>query len=109
GAWFAGDAPNASVVHKEDALIGEEWLTIERDISPPLGRYFTIEHRFIAAYDNLCRVDVLPWIAATPPAADLIFNIFDDTGARSPDAGLLEAEHGPRVARVLVPLRSVAH
>ncbi|MEO6029605.1 MAG: glycosyltransferase [Candidatus Binatia bacterium] len=97
GAWFDADAPRESVVHKEDALIAEEWLTPEREISPPLGRYFALEHRFVAAYDNLCRVDVLPWIPAPPPHVDVIFTLHD------------EAADGARVARVIAPLRDLPH
>ena len=96
-AWFDRDTPRTAVVHKEDALIAEEWLTPEREISPSLGRYFALEHHLVAAYDNLCRVDVLPWITAPPPAADVIFTLYED---------------GPgdtRVARVVAPLRALPH
>lgn len=95
GAWFDAAAPRATILHKEDALIAEEWLTTAREISPALGRYFALTHHFVAAYDNLCRVDVLPWITAPPPAVDMIFSLFEDGPA------------GARVARVVVPLRSV--
>jgi glycosyltransferase involved in cell wall biosynthesis/GT2 family glycosyltransferase len=97
GAWFDAQAPRETIVHKEDALIAEEWLTTEREISPPLGRYFALEHRFVAAYDNLCRVDVLPWITAPPPLADVIFSLYEDR------------PRGARVARVVAPLRALPH
>jgi len=97
GAWYDPQAPRETVLHKEDALIAEEWLTTEREISPPLGRYFALSHRFVAAYDNLCRIDVLPWITAPPPAIDVVFSLHED------------GPSGARVARVVAPLRSLPH
>ena len=94
-AWVAGDAPPETIVRKEDALIAEEWLTDAREMSPRLGSHSSVEHRFLAAYDNLCRIDVLPTVTAPPPAVDLVCSVYED---------------GPgytRVARVVTPLRDV--
>jgi hypothetical protein len=62
GAWFERDTPRTAVVHKEDA--DRQWLTPDRQISPSLDAT-ALEHHVVAAYDNLCRVDVLPDHRAT--------------------------------------------
>lgn len=91
GAWFApGTAPSA-VFRKEDALISEETLTRERELSPPIARHCRPTHAFTAAYDNLCRVDLLLWTTVRP-AGDLVFTLVE------------EAPETRRVARVAVPL-----
>lgn len=102
GAWVAEDAPPEAIAHKEAALIAEEFLSGERELSPALGRYYAAEHRFVAAYDHLCRVDVLPRIIAERPAVDVIFSLWDDG----------PVSHGAtstRLARVITPLRTLPH
>jgi len=95
--WFAPGAAPGTLIRKEDALVSEEILTAEREVSPPLGRYFRLERSFAAAYDNLCRVDVLVWRSATPPGVDLICTLAED----GPD--------GRTLARVATPLAELPH
>jgi glycosyltransferase involved in cell wall biosynthesis/GT2 family glycosyltransferase len=97
GAWFAADATGTDVLRKEDALIAEETLSLERELSPPLGAAYVATTEFTAAYDDLCRIDLLTWVNATPPPADLVLSVF----AGDPE--------GRRLARVSVPLAEVAH
>ena len=96
-AWVGAETRAEDIIRKEDALIAEEILTPEREPSPALGRYYAVEHRFVAAYDNLCRVDVRPWLTAAPPPVDMVFELWDD-GATP-----------VRLARVHVPLRALTH
>ena len=97
GAWFAPGTTGSDILRKEDALIAEETLSAERELSPPLGADYVASHEFTAAYDDLCRIDVLPWMGGPPPAADLVLTLFDT-----------EPE-GRRLAQVNVPLVEVAH
>ena len=97
GAWVAEAAPRDRLVRKEAALIAEESLTADRELSPALSRYYAVEHRFVAAYDNLCRIDLLPRVIGERPQADVVFSLWDD---------------GPtptRLARMVVPLWQIPH
>ncbi len=97
GAWIAADAPRERIARKEDALIAEESLSAERELSPALSRYYAAEHRFVAAYDNLCRIDVLPRVIGERPQVDVVFSLWDD---------------GPtptRVVRIAVALWQIPH
>ena len=97
GAWFATGTPAQAVLRKEDALVSEETLTGERQLSAPLGDGYTASHGFVAAYDNLCRIDVLLWAEPPLPPADLLFTLRDEGFA------------GRRVVRVVVPLAALRH
>jgi GT2 family glycosyltransferase/glycosyltransferase involved in cell wall biosynthesis len=97
GAWFAAGTRGTEVLRKEDALVAEETLRSDRELSEPLGGARVVGHEFVAAYDDLCRIDVLTWVRDTPPPADLLFTLW------SADAD------GRRLARVRVPLAEVAH
>ncbi|HEY2388369.1 MAG TPA: glycosyltransferase [Candidatus Binatia bacterium] len=97
GAWFVAGTRGSEVLCKEDALVAEETLRPERELSAPLGGDHVVAHEFVAAYDDLCRIDVLTWVRDTPPPADLLFTLW------SGDA------EGRRLARVRVPLAEVAH
>ncbi len=92
GAWVAEETPRERIVHKEAALVAEEFLGPTRELSPALGRYYAAEHRFVAAYDNLCRIDVLPRVIGERPQADVVFSLWD------------EGPTPARVARVVVAL-----
>ncbi|MCC6765431.1 MAG: glycosyltransferase [Deltaproteobacteria bacterium] len=92
GAWVAEEAPRERIVHKEAALVAEEFLGPARELSPALGRYYAAEHRFVAAYDDLCRIDVLPRVIGDRPQADVVFSLWD------------EGPTPARVARVCVAL-----
>ncbi len=94
--WFAAATPTATVLRKEDALIADEHLTTARELSPPLGQYYAPSWSFVAAYDNLCRIDVLPWLPAPPPAVDLVFTVTDD-------------QLGRELARVTMPFTALPH
>jgi glycosyltransferase involved in cell wall biosynthesis/GT2 family glycosyltransferase len=93
GAWFAPHTEARAVLHKEDALISEEVLSGDREVSLPLGKYYRQSYDFTATYDNLCRVDALVWRATeSPPAVDLLFTLNE------------EGPSGRRLARVAVAL-----
>jgi glycosyltransferase involved in cell wall biosynthesis/GT2 family glycosyltransferase len=95
--WFAPDTPPATVLHKEDALIAEALLTDDREISPPLGKFYRQEHTFEATYDNLCRIDILSWRTAASPRVDLLVTLRE------------EGPEGRRVVRVATPLAQLPH
>ncbi len=95
--WVADETPREQIIRKETALVSEEFLTADREPSPALSRYYAVEHRFVAAYDNLCRVDVRPWITGQPPAVDVVFALWDDGATPT------------RLARVRAPLQSLTH
>ncbi len=97
GAWFAPGTTGGEVLRKEDALIAEETLSAERLLSPALGADYVASHEFTAAYDDLCRIDLLTWAGGPPPASDLVLTLY----AGEPE--------GRRLARVSVPLTEVAH
>lgn len=97
GAWFAADTTGDEILRKEDALVAEETLSHERVLSPPLGDDHVIAHEFVAAYDDLCRIDVLTWVNGPVPAGDLFFTLY----TAPPD--------GRRLARVHVSLVEVVH
>jgi glycosyltransferase involved in cell wall biosynthesis/GT2 family glycosyltransferase len=97
GAWVAEETPPGRIVRKETALVAEEFLAPARELSPALGRYYAAEQCFTAAYDGLCRVDVLPHLIGERPQADIVFSLWDE---------------GPtpvRVARVAAALRQLPH
>ncbi len=97
GAWFATGTAAGEVLRKEDALIAEETLSTERELSPTVGAEYVASGDLVAAYDDLCRVDVLPWVHGTAAKGDLVFSLY----TADPDAR--------PVARVSVPLAEVAH
>ena len=97
GAWFVPHTAGGEILRKEDALVAEETLSRERALSEPLGGDHVVSHEFVAAYDDLCRIDVLTWLRGTPPPADLLFTLYADEPV------------GRRLARVQVPLAEVAH
>jgi glycosyltransferase involved in cell wall biosynthesis/GT2 family glycosyltransferase len=97
GAWFAPGMPAQAVLRKEDALVSEETLTSERQLSASLGDHYAAAHGFVAAYDNLCRIDVLLWAASPSPSVDLLFTLRE------------EAADGRRLARVAVALAALRH
>ncbi len=97
GAWFAPETPVEGVPLKEDALISEEFLTTDREISQPLGKHYSVGHTFLAAYDDLCRIDVLTWITEPRPPVDLIMTLREE----GPD--------GRQIARVVTPLATLPH
>lgn len=97
GGWFAPDTPSSTVIHKEDALVTEELLAGDREVSPPLGTYYHQEKVFVATYDNLCRVDLLLWRAAKPPGVDLLFTLSE------------EGPEGRRLVRIAAPLAQLPH
>lgn len=97
GAWFVPGTSGDHVLHKEDALISEETLSADRDLSPALGADYVAAGELTAAYDDLCRIDVLTWARTPIAAADLVFTLY----ATEPE--------GRRLAQVSVPLAEVAH
>ncbi len=97
GAWFAAGTRPGEVLRKEDALIAEETLTPDRHLSPRIGGDDILSHEFTAAYDDLCRIDLLTWMHAAPPATDLVFTLCAAESA------------GRRLARVRAPFAEVAH
>ncbi|TMA80140.1 MAG: glycosyltransferase [Deltaproteobacteria bacterium] len=97
GGWFAPGTTGGEVLRKEDALIAEETLSRERELSPRLSADHSFSHDLVAAYDNLCRIDLLTWFGGPPPSADLVLSLYECDAA------------GRRVARVTVPLAEIAH